>query len=119
MDDDLYDVRTLPPGDDGMTQMVIFNNPRTGKVIQRFARPMLFVAYDPANVVPVAAQFLDCAEQLGTKVAIKVQKRKITEQQRAVLITRVGHILRTQLAQNRPPEHISRSVVDTILSAID
>lgn len=116
---DLFDVRTLPPGDDGMTEMVIFHNPRTGKLIQRFARPMLFVAYDPQNGLQVAAQFLDCLEALGHKVSIKVEKRKITEQQRAVLITRVGHILKTMLAQNRPEPHIARSVVDTILSAVD
>jgi hypothetical protein len=117
--EDLFDVRTLPPGDDGMTQMVVFPNARTKKVIQRFARPMLFVAYEPQNLVAVAGQMLDCCEALGFKVSVKVEKRKITEQQRAVLITRVGHILKTQIAQNRPQAHIARSVVDIILSAVD
>lgn len=119
MAEDLYDPRSLPAGDEGMTEMVVFPHPATRKVIQRFARPMLFVAYDPANVVPVAKQMIDIAVSLGAHVMIQTPKRKITEQNRAVLITRVGHILRMQLEQGKKPEVMSRNVVDTILSYID
>lgn len=116
---DLYDLSTMPPGDEGMTEMVVFPHPRTRKVIQRFARPLEFIAYDPQNVPPIAGAMLDACQDLGFKVALKVPKRKITEEQRAVLITRVGHIMRTQLEQNRHPATIARNIVDTILSAID
>ncbi len=119
MAEDLFDPRTLPPGDEGMTEMVVYVHQATKKVIQRFARPMLFVAYDPQNLVPVAGQMLDCCQELGYRIALKVPKRKITEQQRAVLITRTGHILRSQLERGQKPEVIARQVVDTILSAID
>ena len=116
---DLYDPATLPAGDEGMTEMVVYPHPATRKVIQRFARPMLFVAYDPPNVVPVAKMMIDIAVGLGAHVMIQTPKRKITEQNRAVLITRVGHIIRTQLEQGKNPAVMARNVVDTILSAID
>lgn len=116
---DLFDPRTLPAGDEGKTDMVIFVHQGTKKVIQRFARPMEFVAYDPQNLVPIAGQMLDCCQELGFTVSLKVPKRKITEQDRAVLITRVGHILRTHLERGAKPEAMSRNVVDTVLSYID
>lgn len=116
---DLFDPRTLPAGDEGMTEMVLYPHPATKKIIQRFARPMLFVAYDPPNAVPVAKQMIDIAVGLGVHVTIQAPKRKIREQDRAVLITRVGHIVRTQLEQGKKPEVMARNVVDTILSYID
>ena len=115
--EDLFDVSTLPAGDEGMTEMVVFLNPRTGKVIQRFARPMLFVAYDPVNCANVGKQMIDVAVEGGAQVTIEVKKRQITDRQRAVLITRVDHILKNLLERGRPRHHIAQQVVDTILTS--
>lgn len=114
---DLYDVRTLPQGDEGMTEMVLFVNPRTGKVIQRFARPMLFVAYDPVNAANVGKAMIDEAVNAGAHVEIQVKKKQITDKGRAVLITRVDHILKNLLERGRPQHYIAQQIVDTLLTS--
>ena len=115
-EEDLYDVRALQ-GDEGATEMVIFSH--NGKVIQRFARPMLFVAYDANNAAELANQFLNRAKECGAKIVVNVPRRKITREQRDALITRAIHVYRSMTEKNRPPALVAQHVVDSILSTID
>lgn len=114
---DLFDISSLPQGDEGMTEMVVFLHPRRRQVIQRFARPMLFVAYDPVNAANVGKQMIDVAVEGGAQVTIEVKKRQVSDKQRAVLITRVDHILKNLLERGRPRHHIAQQLVDTILTS--
>ncbi len=113
---DLYDQRALA-GDDGKTEMVIFA--ANGKIIQRFARPMLFVAYDPGNVGEIVNRMLTVVKETGHQVVINMPKRRITRAQRDALVTRAVHVYRSMTEQNRPPALIAQHVVDSVLSAIE
>lgn len=113
---DLYDPSALQ-GNDGQTEMVLFAH--NGKIIQRFARPMLFVAYDPGNMGEIVNRLLACVRETGHQVVINMPKRKITKQQREALITRATHVFRSMQEKGRPPAYIAQHVVDSIISAID
>lgn len=113
---DLYDTRGLA-GNDGMTEMVIFEH--NGKVIQRFARPMEFIAYDPKNLADIVNRFLGAMKEAGQTPAINMPRRKITKAQRDALITRALHVYRSMTEKNRHPGDIARHVVDSVLSAIE
>lgn len=113
---DLFDPRALQ-GDEGKTEMVLF--PHTGKVIQRFARPMLFVAFDPSNAVEVGKKMIDCAVECGAQVTIQVPRRQISREKREALVTRAAHVFRSMTEKNRPPAEIARHVIDSVLSAIE
>ena len=113
---DLYDPRALQ-GDDGKTEMVIFAH--SGKVIQRFARPMLFVAYDPGNAAELANKFLNCAKECGAEIVLNLPRRRISKEKRDALITRAIHVYRSMTEQHRPPAIVAKHVVDSVLSAID
>lgn len=111
---DLFDPRALQ-GDEGMTEMVIFDN--AGKVVMRFARPMLHVAFDPSNAVEIAKKMIDCAVQCGANVTIQVPRREISKEKRDALVVRAMLIMRS--LESRPLKHRAIQLVDTILSAID
>ncbi len=113
---DLYDPSALA-GDDGMTEMVIFAHGK--KVIMRFARPMLFVAFDPANMGEVLNRAIACCKEAGGEVRINLPKRKISKAQRDALVTRATHVFRSMTEQNRPPALIAQHVVDSVLSALE
>lgn len=114
--EDLYDPRALE-GNEGMTEMVLFTH--NGKVIQRFARPMLFVAYDANNAAQLANQLLNRAKECGANIVINVPRRKISKQVRDTLILRAFHVYRSMTEQKRPPMLIAEHVIDSVLSAID
>jgi hypothetical protein len=113
---DLYDTRALA-GNDGMTEMVIFEH--NGKIIQRFAREMLFVAYDPQNVPAIINRLLACLKEAGQTPVINLPRRKITKVQRDALVTRALHVYRSMAEKRRPPGMIAQHVVDSVLSAIE
>lgn len=113
---DLFDPSALA-GDDGMTEMVIFAH--NGKIIQRFARPMLFVAYDPKNMGEIVNRILGAVKEAGHTPVINMPKRKITPKQREALITRATLVFRSLQEKGRAPAHIAQHVVDSVLSAID
>lgn len=113
---DLYDPRALQ-GDDGMTEMVIFAH--HAKVIMRFARPMLFVAFDPKNMGEVLNRLIACIKEAGATPVINMPKRKITEQQRQAMITRATHVYRSMTEQGKPPAYVAQHVVDSIISMVD
>lgn len=113
---DLYDPAALA-GDEGMTEMVIFAH--NGKVIQRFARPMLFVAYDPKNVGDLVNRLCACVKEAGHEVVINLPKRKISREKREALVTRALHVYRSMTEKNRPPALIAQHVIDSVLSAIE
>ena len=96
---DLYDPRALA-GDDGKTEMVIFAHHQ--KIIQRFARPMLFVAYDPQNMGEIVNRILAAVKETGHTTVINMPKRKITKAQRDALITRALHVYRSMAEKHRP-----------------
>lgn len=114
-EEDLYDARQLEG--EGNTQMVCFHH--KGKVILRFREQRLWVGFDPQKAAEIANELLTNAVELGVRVEIKIPKRKITEEQRAKLIVRVGHVIRSTQEQNRRPDIVAKAVVDTLLSAID
>lgn len=113
---DLFDTRALA-GNDGMTEMVIFAH--NGKIIQRFARPMLFVAYDPKNMGEILNRMLGAVKEAGHTPVINMPKRKITEKQRQALITRATLVFKSLQEKGRPPSYIAQHVVDSVISAID
>lgn len=113
---DLYDPAALT-GDEGSTEMVLFAN--SGKVIQRFARPMLFVAYDPGNAVQIGKKLIDCAVECGADVAVEVPRRAISDQKRDTLIVRCEHLMRSCQEKMRSRRYTAKAIVDTILAAID
>lgn len=113
---DLFDPRALA-GDEGMTEMVIFTH--EGKVIQRFARPMLFAAYDPTNAAELANKFLNAAKECGAQIVINVPKRKVSREQREALVTRAIHVYRSMTEQKRHPGDVAKHVVDSILAALE
>jgi hypothetical protein len=112
---DLYDPRALQG--DGKTEMVIFAH--QGKIIQRFQRPMLFVAYEPTNMGEIVNRILGAVKDSGAEVVINMPKRKITKAQRDALITRALHVYRSMGEKNRHPADIAKHVVDSVISAIE
>ena len=111
---DLYDTSGLA-GNDGMTQMVIFAH--NGKVIQRFARSMEFIAYDPKNLADILNRFLGAMKEAGHTPVLNMPRRKITKAQRDALITRALHVYRSMNEKGRPPAVVAQHVVDSVLSA--
>lgn len=113
---DLFDPAGLQEGE-GATDMVLFAH--EGKVIQRFAKPMLFVAYDRSNAVDIGKRLIDCAVECGADVRIEVPRRQISKQKRDALIVRCIHLMRSLGEKNRAPTYIAREIVDSLLSAVD
>jgi len=113
---DLYDTRALA-GNDGITEMVIFEH--NGKIIQRFARPMEFIAYDAKNLAEILNRFLGAMKEAGHTPVINMPRRKITKKQRDALVTRAIHVYRSMTEKNRPPAVVAQHVVDSVLSAIE
>lgn len=106
-----------PRDDDGKVEMVIFAD--QGRVIQRFEKPMIRIAYDPKNVGEVVNGFLAAVKEAGFETIINLPKRKITKAQRDALVTRAVHVYRSMTEQHRPPADVARHVVDSVLSAIE
>ena len=113
---DLYDTSGLA-GNDGMTEMVIFAH--NGKVIQRFARQMEFIAYDPANLAEILNRFLGAMKEAGHTPVLNMPRRKITKAQRDALVTRALHVFRSMTEKGRHPADVAKHVVDSVLSAIE
>lgn len=112
---DLFDPKALPEGG-GEMEMVVFEH--DGQVIMRFREDTSWVAFDPSNAVNVAKAMIDSAVALGANVEIMVPRREVTREQRAKLITRVGHIYRSMSEKNRPLPFIASQVVDTLLEEL-
>ena len=101
----------------GVVEMII--QPEGQRVIQRFPRPMLWLAYERDNAAHVGKALIDAAVAIGAKVQIKVPPRKISEEKREALVARAYHVHRSMTEQKRPPKDIARHVVDAVLSAIE
>lgn len=112
---DLFDPSLLRG--DGKCEMVIFTHEQ--KVIQRFDRPMLFVAYDPANMGEIVNRFLGAVKEAGFPIVINMPKRKITREQRDRMTVRALRVYRTLMDKNKPPAVIVQEMVDTLLSMVD
>lgn len=103
--------------DDGNTEMVIFAD--RGRVIQRFKKPMLLVAYDPKNVGEIVNGFLAAVKEAGFETVINLPRRKITKAQRDALVTRAVHVYRSMTEQHKNPKDVAMHVVDSVLAAIE
>lgn len=112
---DLYDPRALQG--DGKCEMVVFAHHT--KIIQRFDRPMLFVAYEQENVGTLVNALLQAAKDAGGEVVINMPKRKISKEKRETLIFRALHVHRSMTEKHRPPADVAAHVVDSVLSALD
>lgn len=112
---DLFDPRGLQG--DGKCEMVIFAN--GNKVIQRFDRPMLFIAYDLQNVGPVVNRLIGAIREAGGQPVIEMPRRQISREKREALVTRATHVFRSMTEKRQSPKDVARHVVDSILSAID
>lgn len=112
---DLYDPRALQG--DGNVEMVIFGH--NGKIIQRFARPMLFVAYEPENMGPIVNRILGAVKEAGAQVMIDLPKFRLSKERRDILVTRAIRVYASMTQQKKAPAHIAAHVVDSILSELD
>jgi hypothetical protein len=112
---DLYDPKALQG--EGKCEMVVFAHHT--HVIQRFERPMLFVAYEPANVGSLVNELLKAAKEAGGEVIINMPRRKISREKRNALVTRALHVYRSMTEKNRHPADVAKHVVDSVLSAIE
>jgi len=110
-------VKAGAEGPEGAVEMIIA--PEKNRVIQRFQRPMLYVAYERDNAAYVGKSLIDAAVAIGAKLVINVPRKKITREQRDALVTRAFHVHRSMTEQKRPPMLIAKHVVDSILSAIE
>lgn len=112
---DLYDPSALKG--QGDVEMVLFYH--RGKIIQRFAREVLFVAYDPKNVPELVNSLLARLKEAGETPVINMPRRKITRAQRDALVTRATLVYRSMMEKGRPPAVVAQHVVDSVLSAIE
>lgn len=112
---DLFDLSKLQG--DGNVEMVIFGH--NGKIIQRFARPMLFVAFEPANMGEILNRFLGATKEAGATPVINMPRRTITREKRNALVTRATLVMKSMTEKGRAPAAIAQHVVDSILSAIE
>jgi len=72
--------------------------------------------FSPAVAVEIANTMLEAVKRLGHQVVVEHAPRQITDQQRANLITRCGHVVRS--LNNKKPLYIAQQVVDTVLAEI-
>lgn len=72
--------------------------------------------FNPYSAVELANAMLRCAEACGVKIQIEAERPPITALQRARLITRTSHVLRS--LQGKKLEYTAMQVVDTILSEL-
>lgn len=112
---DLYDPKALQG--EGNCEMVIFAN--NGMVIQRFERPMLFVAYEPKNMGEIVNRFLGAVKEAGFTPVINMPRRSISKEKREALVTRALHVYRSMTEKHQHPADVARHVVDSVLSAIE
>jgi hypothetical protein len=97
--------------------MVIFEH--QGKIIQRFDKPMLFVAYEPGNMGEIVNRILAAVKEAGHEIRINIPRRKITKTQRDALVTRALHVYRSMSEKHQHPADVAKHVVDSVLSAIE
>jgi len=106
-----------PTADTGASRMAI--GPEEGKVCIRFPEPRLWVAIDPPNAVLMAKHMIDCAVACGHKVTLQLPRREVSREKREALVARAMHVIRSTQEQHKSPATVARSLVDSILSAID
>ena len=93
--------------------------PEGGKVVVRFPAPRLWLAFDPGNAVQVAKHLIDTAVVCGFKVTLQLPRREVSREKREALVARAMHVIRSTQEQHKSPATVARSLVDSILSAID
>jgi len=110
-------MRAGAEGAEGAIEMIIAAE--NGKVIQRFERPTLYVAYERDNAAHVGKCLIDTAVAIGAQVVIKTPPRKISKAKIEALVTRAYHVHRSMTEKHRAPMLIAQHVVDSILSALE
>lgn len=104
---------------DGMCQMVILIG--DGKVIQRFDRPMHYVAYEPDNAERVSMALADAAFEAyhGLKPAGNALKADLIDRHRTTLTQRVSLILGTVRGDKKKSNGmIARDIVEVMLKEV-
>jgi len=84
-----------------------------------FPRPITWLALDPLNAAQVGRELITQAVDLGADVRIVMPKRKITEQDRQVLIQRAFLILQGQLDRRVKLPKIAQQIVEMVFSGIE
>lgn len=101
------------------TEMII--KQEGGKVIQRFAAPLLYVEYDPQNAIDVAMAMTDAAFEArdGVKPAGASLKAELVERHRMNLTRRVALMLGTLRGDKLKSDgQIARDVVEAMLREV-
>lgn len=101
------------------TEMII--KQEGGKVIQRFAAPLLYVEYDAQNAIDVAMALTDAAFEArdGVKPASASLKSELVERHRMNLTRRVALMLGTLRGDKLKSDgQIARDVVEACLKEI-
>lgn len=109
------------PDMSGMVEMVITPDKKTGKVIQRFKRPMLQVDYEPDNVEAIACAMTDAAFELrtGNKPASDTLKASLIERHRATLTRRVEIMIKS-MREDKKLHHrqLAQRIVEACLKEV-
>lgn len=103
----------------GKVEMTIFHE--YGQVIQRFRRPMLFVAYDPPNAKAVACALTDAAFEAAhePKPAGESVKSALIERHHDVLVPRIALMLQGLREDKKLSDgYVAEQLVSTIFHEI-
>lgn len=83
-----------------------------------FGTPQGVYKLEPSVAVNVSNAMLGLVGALGYEVQVQTEPRTITDQQRMLLINRVGHIMRSMATLKQRPHYIAIQIVDTILAQV-
>lgn len=90
-----------------------------GLIVVRFNQPQRALQFKPENAAHIGKHLIDLACALGVKVVINMPRRPVTPELHAAMIARAQHVIRSTQQQNHKPEYVARSVVESIIKAID
>lgn len=90
-----------------------------GEVVVSFRLPQKDVRFKPDNAAHIGKHLIDLACELGAKVVINVPRRQLTPGLIEAMVARAAHVIRSTQDQNRAPNYVARSVVESIIKAID
>lgn len=109
------------PDMSGMVEMLIIPDKKTGKVIQRFQKPMIQIDYDPENVIGIACAMTDAAFEIreGHKPASDTIKSELIERHRKTLTKRIEIMIKSMREEKKVNHHaLSKRVVEACLKEI-
>lgn len=90
-----------------------------GLVVITFHQPQRALQFKPPNAAHIGKHLIDLACELGVKVVINMPRRPVTAELHQAMIARAQHVIRSTQERNYAPEYVARSVVESIIKAID